>query len=113
MVDRSLQFRVRANGCATERRSKEQDLCQGSKPSVSDLGQIKGGCLINLIDPIPVQKMRMGSPTVLRGFAWIVVGIIIARNIDWCAIGNVAIIFFFQRTTVVFKVVKDIKRAVL
>mgnify|MGYP003865155433 CR=1 FL=1 len=69
--------------------------------------------MVNLVDPIPIKKMRVAAPSVQRFLTWVIVGVVVIRYIDWSAFRNIAIIFLFQATTVIFKVVEDIQRPVV
>ena len=53
--------------------------------------------------------MRMRAPAVQRRLAWIIAWIIMTWNVDWGAIGDVAIIFLFQRIAIIFKMIEQIE----
>ena len=68
--------------------------------------------MVNFIQPIAIQKMRMAAPAVLRRVGGVVVGVIVQRHVDRRVSGDVAVIFLFQRVAVILEMVKNIERAV-
>ena len=56
--------------------------------------------------------MRVTSPPIGRRLRRVIVGIIILRHVYRGAFRDIAVIFLLKRAAVIFKVVKDIQRAV-
>ena len=57
--------------------------------------------------------MGMAAPAVAWALGGIIVGIVIRRHVDRRAIGHIAVVFLLECLVVIFKVVKDIQRAVV
>src|SRR6056297_2657529 len=73
---------------------------------------LERGGLLNLVDPVAIEQMRMAAPAVRGRARGIVAGIVIARHVYRGAARDVAVIFLFQRVAVIFEMVEDVERAV-
>ena len=80
---------------------------------LTDVIQIEGRALVDLIDPVAIKQMRMAAPAVLRRAAGVIIRVVVDRHVDLGAIGNVAVVFLLQCITVIFEVIEDIERAMV
>src|SRR5690606_17029035 len=76
---------------------------------LADLLELIGRRLIDLVDPVAEEQMRVGTPAVERPASGIVVGIIFVRHAHRYAGGDVAVVLFLERGRVVFDVVEHIE----
>src|SRR6056297_259313 len=56
---------------------------------------LERGRLVDLIDPVAIEQMRVAAPAVLRRARGIVAGIVVAGHVDRGAACNVAVVFLF------------------
>src|SRR6056297_1094130 len=72
---------------------------------------LERGRLVDLIDPVAIEQMRVAAPAVRGRARRIVARIVIAGHVDRRASCDVTVIFLFQRVAVIFEMVEDVERA--